>query len=224
MKWVIYIVLLANLAMFVWHYQGTSSSVGKQDDQDSNVPKLVLLSEFLQDERLNADVSTANNEKKKFAVVPHCYRIGPMDSKRSADQAVADLRRHGIFAKTASRKDSNKAGYWVFIPQHNTRQSAKRSISKLKGNGEKDYFLVASGEFKNAISLGLYSKRHLAKVRLEKITEMGFSPALKNVNLPKSLYWVEWERDPENAMSRDVFINMRNRYENIGQIEIQCKA
>ncbi|MFV2060463.1 MAG: hypothetical protein ACC653_07230 [Gammaproteobacteria bacterium] len=220
MKWLIYILLLINLGMFVWHYQTTSTEVVKQSQQKIDLPKLVLLREVLPDSRSkrrfpDSEFNDINNS--------HCYRLGPFVGKPSVTKALELLNAQGIIAKQSSYKDRNQDGFWVFIPPQLSRKKAKEIIAKFKIIGEKHYFLVANGEFKNAISLGLFALRKHANARLDEMTIKGFNPAIRNVNLPKSQFWLEWERDPDNQISREVFINLRDRYNDIGQVEVPCE-
>ncbi len=218
MKWLIYILLLVNLGMFVWHYQSSSPGHIKQSQQVA-LPKLVLLREVLPDSRSRKrfPISTLEDLKTK-----HCYRLGPFAGKKPVSKALALLNSRGIMAKQSSYKDKNKDGFWVFIPPQSSRKKANVIISEFKAMGEKHFFLVASGEFKNAISLGLFSLRKHANSRLDEMKNLGFNPAMRNVNLPKSLFWLDWERDPEHHISREVFVTLRERYKDIGQVEVLC--
>ncbi len=220
MKWLIYILLLVNLGMFVWHYQSSSSENIKQAQQ-VELPKLVLLREVLPDSRSRKRFPTSTIEDLK---TKHCYRLGPFVGKKPVTKALALLNSRGILANQSSYKDKNRDGFWVFIPPQTSRKKAKEIISKFKVIGEKHFFLVASGEFKNAISLGLFSLRKHANARLDEMKKLGFGPAMRNVNLPKSLFWLDWERDPEHHISREVFITLREHYKDIGQVEVPCTS
>jgi len=221
MKWLIYILLLVNLGMFVWHYQSSSPELVTQATQQIDLPKLVLLREVLPDSRSKRRFPNNANKEQE---VSHCYRLGPFVGKSSVDKALELLTAKGIIAKRSSYKDSNQDGFWVFIPPKTSRKKANEVISKFKTMGEKHYFLVASGEFKNAISLGLFSLRKHANARHAEMKKLGFGPAMRNVNLPKSLFWIDWERDPDHHISREVFINLRERYKDIGQVEVGCSS
>jgi len=219
MKWLIYILLLVNLGMFVWHYQSSPTDVVKQSKQQIELPKLVLLREVLPDSRSKRRFP--GNEFDDLDI-KHCYRLGPFIGKTAMDRALELLNAQSILAKKSSYKDKNQDGFWVFIPPQLSRKKANKIIAEFKAMGEKHFFLVANGEFKNAISLGLFSLRKHADARFEEMTKLGFGPAIRNVNLPKSLFWLDWERDPDNNISREVFINLRERYNDIGQVEVPC--
>ncbi len=221
MKWLIYSLLLINLGMFVWHYQGSSSEVAKQSEQQTELPKLVLLREVLPDSRSQKRFPSTTSSGSQ---TKHCYRLGPFIGKKSVKTALGLLNRRGIMAKQSSYKENNQDGFWVFIPPSASRKKAKDIIIRFKAIGEKHFFLVASGEFKNAISLGLFSLRKHANSRLDEMKNLGFGAAMRKVNLPKSLFWLDWERDPELHISREVFINLRERYKDIGQVEVPCSS
>jgi hypothetical protein len=204
----------------VWHYQSSSQNAVAQSKQQIDLPKLVLLREVLPDSRSKRRFPSNDIDNSDTR---HCYRLGPFVGKRSVTKALSLLNSRGILALQSSYKDKNKDGFWVFIPPQSSRRKANEIIGEFKTMGEKHFFLVANGEFKNAISLGLFSLRKHANARLDEMKKLGFSPAMRNVNLPKSLFWLDWERDPEHHISREVFINLRERYKDIGQVEVPCK-
>ena len=108
----------------------------------------------------------------------------------------------------------------MLLPPAQSRQVARDSISQLKANGIKDYFLVVTGEQTNAVSLGVFSQPELAQRRLDAIAKLGFSPSIQTVDLPLREYWLDWPVD--FPLSPDLLGDLRQRHSGIGQAERSC--
>lgn len=216
MKWVVYALLLVNLAVGLWHYRfkeaETTSTVTSEDDG----LRLVLVKEFLAQQDASSNqimVSETNNTAR-------CYTLGPFKSKDDAGQVAEQLTAQGIPVTPRLSRDNNRQGFWVLLPPAQTRQLARQSINELKASGIKDYFLVVTGEQTNAVSLGVYSQAELAQRRSDAIAQLGFSPKIQNVDLPLREYWLDWPI--EYPLSAGTLHKLRKQHSGIGQAERGC--
>lgn len=212
MKWIIYILLLVNLGLFVWHYQPGGGK--RQSLAHEQHTRLVLRQEYEQQLRL------AREEDG----VSRCFSLGPFTHKESFNKAKQRLSQEGIEVFSRVSSDSVRDGYWVMLPVAASRNQAVLQIQKLKQSGVKDYFLVAAGEMKNAVSLGVFSKPTLAKHRLDELEKLGFRAKIKKIALPNRVYWLEWPRHAVHQPSQALLDALRAEIEGIGQSERTCLA
>ena len=223
MKWTIYSLLAINLALFLWHARSEPyDPVITRPDED--VYELVLLREYnaLQQtgqvenagENSGTDSGGATPRDKQ-----RCFTLGPFNNKSNANKARAQLSDAGLDAKRRVVK-SKTQGLWVYIPPAASRSAAKKHIRQLKKLNVKDYFLVVTGEQINAVSLGVYSKPDLAKQRYIDIQELGFEPQIKEMNLPKRVYWLDWP--DTQILENDTLNKIRKKYEGVGQRQRNC--
>lgn len=218
MKWLLYIFLLANLAGFFWHYQpglfrsGADRQVQVSVDEDS-VPQLVLLKEF-ESKRQNLSVQEKGIES--------CFNLGPFAKRKEAVAINKELTSLGVVATLQVNKEKTRPGYWVLIPPEADRKAARKHISQLKEKGIKDYFLVATGSQKNAISLGVFSRSELAQRRHAAIKKLGFKVSIDKVALPKREYWLEWPTSTEAVVSTEILDRWRKAYPAIGNTKMPC--
>ena len=217
MKWLIYSLIVINLGVAAWHYRGGDSRqdgvIAEAGDQDGQ--QLVLLREH-----------RAQQEKEKAAKVAParlCYGLGPFENSEHAKQAQQVLKQQGISAQSVTLRDTSRDGYWVVIPPATDRETARRSLEELKGKGVKDYFLVATGQHENAISLGVFSKQEHAERRINDINSMGFSPVIESVKLPRKVYWLEWPKSSDKSLSQANLAELNQKFEALSQIERSCK-
>ena len=209
MKWMIYVLLLVNLGLFVWHYQPHAARRYQADDQ---LTRLVLLKEY--EQQLHS-VAAGNGDMM-------CFSLGPFTRKESFNLAREQFIQQGIKVFSRVSNESVRDGFWVMLPVAASRSQAMVQIQKLRERGVKDYFLVAVGEMKNAISLGVFSKPALAKQRSDEVEKLGFEVRIRKIALPKRVYWLEWMRHADKQPDKSLLDALHAQYEGIGQTERQC--
>lgn len=218
MKWIIYALLLANLAFGLWHFRSQETTSTSQESRDDDNLRLVLVKEYLA-QQANQPSPEQHVEKELAA---RCYTLGPFKSKDDANAVRDQLTAVGLGAKRRMSKDNTRKGLWVLLPPEASRQEAKQSINQLKEKGIKDYFLVVTGEQANAVSLGVFAQSDSAQRRFEEIKELGFSPKIQAVDLPLREYWLDWPVD--QTLLPEVLEKIRKQYNAVGQTERACVA
>jgi hypothetical protein len=92
-----------------------------------------------------------------------------------AEQALEPL---ALGARLAQRRSDEQAGWWVFIPPQDNRQSALRKAAELKQLGVEDYFVVQDeGPYRWALSLGVFRTEEAAQARLAALRGQGVRTA-----------------------------------------------
>jgi hypothetical protein len=214
MKWIIYTLLLTNLAFGLWHYRSVELNNEQTPVDDDNL-RLVLLKEYLaQQEQKGTAVDSADSATSR------CNTLGPFKSKKAANAIKAELVALGIKAERRTSKDNKRKGFWVLLPPEETRKLAREHIKELKNQNVKDYFLVVTGEQINAVSLGVFSKSELAQRRYDQIKKLGFNVKIRQIDLPLREYWLDWPRDQQ--LLPEVLDSFRERHPNIGQTDRAC--
>lgn len=215
MKWVIYFLLICNIGFAAWHFRGLDAREdgGVDVSAISNENQLVLLSEFQEQQK----------KVKTTAVGKLCYSLGPFIKKSQSEKAQQILRENDFEAKQLRLRDTSRKGYWVILPATESRKEAKKHIVRLKKLKIKDYFLVATGAHANAVSLGVFSQKKLARRRVDEMIRLGFIPRMESVALPRKVYWLNWYKDAQEQPDTDIIDNIKKQYPDISKIERSCK-
>lgn len=216
MKWIVFLLVFVNITVFLWHYRSSPQEHTQQTVEEQGL-KLVLLEEYRTDQAAKPKRPQASTQ-----AVQRCFTLGPFPTKKAVSDARDQLSGWGIDARQRLDKDKSRPGYWVMIPPSDSREQARAHIARLKENQITDYFLVATGEFKNAVSLGVFSRPELARRRLNRIQQMGFEPRLEEVDLPQREYWLDWPLDAGVRLSLEQLARLREQYEGIGQAQRAC--
>ncbi|MEJ2143331.1 MAG: SPOR domain-containing protein [Gammaproteobacteria bacterium] len=177
----------------------------------SSVPRLIRLSEYtLEENSASASLET------------RCFSLGPFSSESKARKARQQLSNWGIDPELDKNEERVREGYWVLLPPASSRDAAQKTIRELKLKGEKDFFLVVSGQQLNSISLGVFAKSESANRRLKQVKDKGFEPIVQTIHLPSEDYWLDWPRSTEVHITDSQLQKIKKRNPEIGQVERAC--
>lgn len=233
MKWVIYTLLLLNLVFVLWHYRTSNDAARTSAVEQSEEAgqRLVLLKEYQaqqaaleknQPQESTPSQGDGSSEAGEPIRSRRCYSLGPFAKKSLAKKVAGRLQRQGIKTQSRVNRESKQEGYWVFLPPYESRRAANTVVKRLKAMQVQDYFLVATGSQKNAISLGVFSRSSLAKKRLKEMQALGLTPSLDKVKLPHREYWLDWPLSSHAKLSGELLATLTKATPGIGHIERNC--
>lgn len=117
-----------------------------------------------------------------------CQTIGPFSSRARVNEFVSEVVALGGEPTVRASQIEQPSGYWVYLPSM-PRTEAQRIIDDLSMRGVKDYFLGRQ----NFISLGVFSDKRSAEMRLREIEALGYAPRLEPRFLTREVFWVDLE-------------------------------
>lgn len=99
---------------------------------------------------------------------------GPAVAKAEAALAKLELPQAQV-----ERTVTDSGGFWVYMPPLKTRAEVDRKVGELKAFGVTDFFVVQeAGQWRNAISLGIFRTEEAAQVFLAMLKERGVRSAI----------------------------------------------
>lgn len=119
---------------------------------------------------------------------------GPAVAK--AEGALAQLE---LPAGRIERTVADSGGYWVYLPPQKAKADVDRKIGELKEFGVTEFFVVQeAGQWRNAISLGIFRTDEAAQAFLGKLRERGVRTAVagRRENFLKQVAFHVREPDP----------------------------
>jgi len=147
-----------------------------------------------------------------------CGSLGPLSNSEESKKIIRDLISNGMTAELREEQQEVITGYWVLIPPMKSQQAAIAIESKLKRRGVVDLRRFYRGEFKNGISLGIYTRRWNAEKRQKTITEKGFSPVV----LPRKKMRDVFTIDYRSSLGRSSTNYILRKFENVEVVESRC--
>ena len=113
-----------------------------------------------------------------------------------ADAAVAGLE---LPAASVRRAVADSGGYWVYLPPAKTKAEVDRRVATLKSRGVQEFYVVQeSGQWRNAISLGIFKSEDSARARAAKLKQSGVQDVAleRRENILKQIAYFVREPDP----------------------------
>ncbi|MFW5927362.1 MAG: hypothetical protein ACOCSR_04855 [Wenzhouxiangella sp.] len=146
---------------------------------DATIPRVALVGEERPDDQPVGESAEA------------CYTIGPLPTllaQQRARERLAPFTDQVRLRRTIADHDR---GWWVYLPAGD-RAEALEKTRLLAERGVEDYYIVAGGEFENAVSVGLYENVGNARSRQETIRSLGFSPEMEIRREEVPQFWVDY--------------------------------
>ncbi|PKM41995.1 MAG: hypothetical protein CVV05_19790 [Gammaproteobacteria bacterium HGW-Gammaproteobacteria-1] len=125
-------------------------------------------------------------------VTATCYRLAGFESPEAVAGAVRALARGGADIRGQGEVAGETKRYWVMLSPTTTAAKAEPTLERLKRAGIKDFYLIRSGDNRNAISLGVYSSEDSAKRRLRQIRDLNLNARVEEITLPAKRWWLEF--------------------------------
>jgi hypothetical protein len=105
--------------------------------------------------------------------VASCAQVGPLEPD-AADQLIAGLPIYIELVSDATEEVVEIDSYYVMIPPLPSRSAGLKVLADLEAKGITDTWLFPRGVYRNAISLGLYSRESGALRHQRSVVEQGF--------------------------------------------------
>lgn len=181
MKWLFWLMLLANLIFFSFIQWG-EILIGENKNlkqlSSLNVEKIKLLGgpTAAPTTSVPSAVLAASQDQRAFTDV--CLEWGEFSGTDSV-RAAAALTTLKLTDKLTQRQTEYAIGYWVYLPPVQTRTEMDKNIVDLKTHNVKDYFTVQdAGPWKNAISLGVFKTEKAARKAFDSLRAKGVKTAV----------------------------------------------
>jgi len=219
MKWIIYLLLLANISFFAWHYQAVSREERRMQAEQQNRLEGAVRLVMLKESKTESESGPGSKTR-----LPQCRSLGPFDKRTQAEKIENLLQEQGVSVSLRVSNEARRKGYWVYLQSAASRDAARKMAQKLKKEHRiKDIFIVATGDKKNSISLGVFSKFELAYRRQAEIRKWGFDAQLKDVKLPAKEYWLDWPPESTAGLSAAQMEAVREIDDSASMVETDCQ-
>jgi len=142
----------------------------------------------------------ASTEVKK-PEKPLCEMVGAFRSKIDARGLTERLTAAGVASSLKEMQLPAGPGYWVYLEPVKTRKQAFDKLRQLQARGI-DSYVIPKGDLANGISLGMFSQKNLAELRLKEMKREGLSPRLEVIERTYRELWVMLNPGEEAKMSQ----------------------
>lgn len=230
------LLILANCGLLAWHrwYELPAEAALSTAPALGGKP-LELASELTPAQRkaLAAEEAPASATAPQAAVAAStsaalagvgtaCAAYGPFPSDDAVRQGEARLKPLGLQVSEHLVPGKSKLGYWVYLPPFGSKHEADAAAALLKRRGVQDIYVVADEANRNAISLGVFSRRSYAADRQRQLHKLGYRALLAERFRDEPRYWLDARGLPGALPSADVFKDLGDEGNPIGKATSAC--
>ncbi len=199
------LLVLANLLFFAYaHVTREGAGVENQIERLQIAPEKIRLLKATGQVTPDKPVAPGKTippapPKTASAVPAACMEWGVFAGPGVA-RAEAALARIELPAERIERTVTDAGGYWVYMPPLKTKAEADRKVGELRTLGVTEFFVVQeAGQWRNAISLGIFRSEEAAQAFLAKLKERGVRSAVaaRRENFLKQVAF--YVREPNDA-------------------------
>ena len=151
-----------------------------------------------------------------------CYSLGTLQDRLLVERVLGELGAGGIQAKVRSEeRRGDLSGYWVLLPARPTLEEAQGLIDELQQRGI-DSFVVGTGEYRNAVSLGFFHGRRAAEELEARIRAEGYNPRLVLRYRQESQYWLDLDEVASERFTDATWARLGESYPMLGRYLRDC--
>ena len=150
-----------------------------------------------------------------------CFTIGPMQSSNEIQQLKIQLAEYISGSEERISKAQVDQGFWVYMDALNSRAEALEIGNELGSMGLTDYYVIASGNIENGISLGLYADERNARNRQISLQALGFNARVEARYETVDHYWLDYQLVQGSSSPWD---ELRDSIPTAVQLELPCSV
>jgi hypothetical protein len=179
MKWIFFLLVLANLLLLAYvQLLGRSSGEPQSAHQPLHAEKMQIIGQNQPNAPAAQSAPVSKNHAAQGpAVKLACLEWGSFSGPELSrvQQALSDLK---LGDRLSQSPPEQAAGYWVYIPPLGSKQLAERKANQLKNLGIKGYQVIHdAGKWHYAISMGVFPSAETAIAYLAELNAKGVKSA-----------------------------------------------
>lgn len=179
------ILLAANFIYFIVAYLLGDATYTPPATVQKGTPAIELLSK-------NITKKTPNGSTL-------CYTVGPFNSEKATQLVAKQLNDFGLAVNIRRQKTMDTLNYLVYLPAQNTKEEALKVIEDIKKFDIKDYQLIKSGPYENAISFGFFDDLNKARRHSEYIRYLGYDSRYTEQKAVREIFWLNYDEQPAKS-------------------------
>ncbi|WP_020404985.1 hypothetical protein [Hahella ganghwensis] len=152
-----------------------------------------------------------------------CFLIGPMEGEDQAALLQKDLLELQVETRIHQNTIQLAPEYWIYLEPLDSRKAAIIKLKELQVR-KIDSYLIAQGELRNGISLGLFRNIDSAKALQSQRVRQGFDAKMKELPREKVEYWLLSEDEANVQLMGRIDSVLAGQKNNIEARQIFCKS
>ncbi len=152
-----------------------------------------------------------------------CFLIGPMEGQEAMRKLQLALQSKGVKTEPHENRIKLAPEYWVYIEPLESRKAAIIRLKELQVR-KIDSYLIAQGELRNGISLGLFRNIDSAERMQQRRIEQGFEAKTREIPKEKTEYWLLSKEEANMSLMGKIAGVLNGEKTGIEARQIFCKS
>ena len=193
MKWLVGVLLLLNVALFLWAtgHQADSVDGGPEFRQSVNPSGMRLISEIEPPAAPDAGSQAG------------CYRVGPFYNQNAVALATQKLDILKLTFRQRTVKERELRAYRVYLGPYSTESAIETQRNLLRAGGISDHYVKRESEGTSLISLGLFSQKSGADAFARELEKKRINTRLRTEDrVLGPTFWLELDDREGNRAAR----------------------
>lgn len=234
MRWLFFVLILINLVAGYWFYNGAVFRAGQLDSvqtglayqENDNYASLLLVGEVpARPEEASGQQPISDNNHTRTAIDALsldnaresnlCLLIGPLVDV-NPQELYQQLSPYRYGEELVWRATTISEGYWLIIPPLGSQAEASKMLKDLRSK-EIDSFLIAEGEYRNGITLGVFSDKSNMEHYRRELADQGYPVVIVPRVSTREELWLQLRRYSEQQIPKDLADVLDQQDKNIGR-------
>ncbi|PID45583.1 MAG: hypothetical protein CSB47_08005 [Proteobacteria bacterium] len=145
------------------------------------------------------EMSAADNlPRVASGASPVCFTVGPYSVEKTARLVAHKIAEAGFAVNIHKQQTDQVQKYLVFLPVQPSRAAAEKVVADIKANQIKQrqikqYSIIDSGPYKNAIALGRFNDLDRARRHAEYVRFLGYDARYTEQRQRAYVYWISYD-------------------------------
>lgn len=205
MKWVVWLLVLLNIALFGYFKLREPLHGGIPPGHEPIQAESLKILTQKELAALPKKQGAAATEQAAPVVLEQagCYEWGSFSSNSIARaRSVLEKLGQAITVRVVAPQEATR--YWVYIPPRKNLQEAQARIEELRTLGINETFLVQEARWRYAISLGVFKEEAAARRLAEELRSRGVQDVTSAVRNPGGRQFVIDVKDMPSSMADNI--------------------
>jgi len=183
MRFIIIALVLFNILFFIWANTLGNTNYKPPTLTKEGLPSIQLLKPLLSD----------TYRSKGSKLQSSCYTFGPFNSEKTARSIARKINDFGLATALKKQKTMQTLNFLVYLQPYASREEAQNVVKDIRKNKIKDYKIIETGPYKNAIALGSFENLDKARRHSEYIRFLGYDAKYTAQKKQKEVFWIEYD-------------------------------
>ncbi len=152
-----------------------------------------------------------------------CFTLGPFIKSADVGKVTKQVRAVNAWLEQREVSRRTPKGYWVYLPPLKNYAAARKKVKQIQEMGLGDLFIMGKGSRKNAISLGLFTRKKAATRRFDQVKAKGLKAVMETQYRVTKQVWLDVGVPTDRTSAVGSLAEIADRYPQVNLSQRKCE-